>query len=195
VQLDGILWELRYWVKKGDGERGPYDEAKIRESLRRGRMKPTTLVREESSEEWRPIAELPLGQGAPLAAREVAPGAPYVNPFRPPAKERGGPGGAEDGPPAPKPFALWVLQGLLIISFSAFLWGLAVMGLTPSRALVAVAVLTGGVTLVLGLSWRWAWARWTAAVLMSLSMVSSALMGNPPQPDGGPREAGRVAGG
>ena len=67
--------ELRRWyTKSGDVEKGPYEAAAIRTSLKEGHLRPTTLVRAEDETEWRPASEVTdITRGAAPRAKPPAP--------------------------------------------------------------------------------------------------------------------------
>jgi len=110
-----------------------------------------------------------------------------LDPYRPPASE-------EPSVPerlvgrAPKPFVLWLVQGCLLLMLFGFAWGALRIPTAFGTLLLLGSVVFGGLV-VLGLSWRWQWARWVAVVLMAgltwMSMVAepprtqSAIPANP----------------
>jgi GYF domain 2 len=46
---------MEYYVKHGEGEKGPYALEGLRESLAEGALHGSTLVRAEGSEAWKPL--------------------------------------------------------------------------------------------------------------------------------------------
>ena len=63
--------ERRYYTKRADVVKGPFDAEALMRSVKSGRLNPATLVRADDEPDWLPMAHIPrllkLGAGAPVA--------------------------------------------------------------------------------------------------------------------------------
>ena len=167
---------MRYFTKKGDTERGPYEVGALEQALREGRISPATLGRREGSEEWVPIDDLLIGPGMPhvevpesqppkRAARStVEAGGGELNPYAAPM-HAASTEGAEATPTevlARKPIRVWVLQLLVAVQLAATLyWGLPYVLEIKEAGWLVGPVVTQLVTQSIGLG----------AVLLSLQRI------------------------
>ena len=120
---------MRYYLKGGDGEKGPFSLARLRDSLADGEIKGSALIRAEDGETWIPLdAQIARDEGSAPEPGEPPPVAPKPRP----AKARLGPGAARAVDPAARMRAAGEAQ--MALGAFLFLAGVVVTGVSVSLA-------------------------------------------------------------